>query len=429
LRAKEDAFLTVAGARYEWIERMVHAAVVRPRLGPITVTDRLDRLAIHPLWGRALLALVLGVVFAATFGLGAPVQRWLDASALAALADALKGALSWAPRWFADLMVEGVIGGAGRVFTLVPVLVVFFAGMAVLEDSGYLARAAFLLDGLMHRIGLHGKSFFPLFVGFGCNVPAVLASRIVESERARRLTILLIPLVPCTGRLAVVAFVSAVLFERTALLVAWGLVVVNLLVLAAVGAVLSRWVLRGEREPFIMVLPLYQRPRLRAVARATGANTWAFVRRAGTLIVAASVVVWMLSSYPGPGPDHSALAAVGRALGPLGRAMGMDWRLLAATLSGFVAKENVVATLGILYGAGARTGLATALSTSVSPASGVAFLVVQMLFIPCVSTIAAMRQEMGNWRWPLAGSAALLVIALFGGVVAYQTLRLLGMGP
>jgi ferrous iron transport protein B len=428
LRAHEDAFLDVAGARYEWIERMVRAAVVRPRLGPVTITDRLDRVATHPLWGRLLLVVVLGVVFAATFTVGAPLQRWLDRSALAAIGGAVGDALGWAPRWFRDLTVEGVIGGAGRVVTLIPVLIVFFAGMAVLEDSGYLARAAFLLDGLMHRIGLHGKSFFPLFVGFGCNVPAVLASRVVESTRGRLLTILLTPLVPCTGRLVVVAFVGAVLFGDAATLAAAGLVAANLIVLAAVGAVLSRWVIPGEREAFIMVLPLYHGPTLRSIARAAATNTWAFVRRAGTLIVAASVVVWALSNYPGPDPEDSVLATMGRAIEPLGQLMGMDWRLVVATLSGFLAKENVIATLGILYGAEASAGLDTALGSAVTPASGLAFLVVQMLFIPCVSTIVAMRRETGSWRWPLASAGLLLLVALAAGTVTYQTARLLGLG-
>jgi ferrous iron transport protein B len=428
LLAHEDAFLDVAGARYEWIERMVGAAVVRPRLGPVTITDRLDRIATHPMWGRLLLVVVLGLVFAATFTVGGPLQRWLDRSALTAVGATVDDALGWAPQWLRDLTVEGVIGGAGRVITLIPVLVVFFAGMAVLEDSGYLARAAFLLDGLMHRIGLHGKSFFPLFVGFGCNVPAVLASRVVESTRGRLLTILLTPLVPCTGRLVVVAFVGAVLFGDAAPLAALGLVAANLVVLAAVGVVFSRWVIRGEQEAFIMVLPLYHSPTLRSVARAAAMNTWAFVRRAGTLIVAASVVVWVLSNYPGPDPEHSVLATIGRAVEPLGQLMGMDWRLVVATLSGFVAKENVVATLGILYGAKASAGLDAALAAAVPPASGLAFLVVQMLFIPCVSTIVAMRQETGRWRWPLVSTGLLLVVALAGGTVTYQAARLLGVG-
>ncbi|MEW6059715.1 MAG: ferrous iron transport protein B [Actinomycetota bacterium] len=428
LRTHEDAFLDVAGARYEWIERMVRAAVVRPRLGPIAVTDRLDRIATHPLWGRLLLALVLGLVFAATFGLGAPLQRWLDESVLAGLATAVGDGLGSAPEWFRGLLVEGVIGGAGRVATLIPVLVVFFAGMAVLEDSGYLARAAFLLDGVMHRIGLHGKSFFPLFLGFGCSVPAVLGSRIVESSRSRLLTILLAPLVPCTGRLVVVAFVGAVLFGNTAPLVAGGLVAANLLVLAAVGAVFSRWVIRGEREAFIMVLPLYHGPRLGSVMRAAATNTWAFVRRAGTLIVAAAVVVWALSNYPGPSPEHSVLGTVGRALEPAARLAGMDWRLVVATLSGFMAKENVIATLGILYGAEASAGLDAALATAVTAASGLAFLVVQMLFVPCISTIVAIRQETGGWRWPLANSGLQLMVALAGGAIVFQAAQILGLG-
>ena len=424
----EDAVLDIAGGRYEWVERMVRAAMVRPLAGTVTITDRLDRVATHPVWGRLLLLAVLGLVFTATFTLGTPLQQWLDRVALPAVGGGVGELLGAAPPWLRDLAVEGVIGGAGSVVTLVPVLFIFFAGIALLEDSGYLARGAFLVDGLMHRIGLHGKSFFPPFLGFGCNVPAVLASRIVESDRARLLTILLAPLVPCTGRLAVVVFVAAVFFGGAATLVAWGLVAVNLTVLTIVGAALNRWTLRGEREALIMVLPLYHRPGAGAVVRAAAANTWSFVCRAGTLVVAASVVVWALSNYPGTDPEGSALAMFGRAIEPLGGLMGMDWRLVAATLSGFLAKENTIATLGVLYGDHAGAGLDAGLAAAVSPASGFAFLVVQMLFIPCVSTLAAMRRETGGWRWPLVSSSLLLAIALAGGTLVYQAARLLGVG-
>ena len=426
LMAHEDAVLDIARGRYTWIERMVRAAIVQPRAGPITLTDRVDRVATHPVWGRVVLAAVLGVLFTATFALGAPLQRWLELVALPAVAGTAAALLGGAPAWLRDLVVQGVVGGAGSVATLVPVLFIFFAGISVLEESGYLARGAFLLDGLMHRIGLHGKSFFPLFLGFGCNVPACLACRIVESDRARLLTILLAPLVPCTGRLAVVVFVAAVFFGSGATLVAWALVVVNLVVLALVGAGLNRWTLRGEREPLIMVLPLYHRPAVRAVLHEATANTWSFVQRAGTLIVAASMIVWAMSSFPAADPEGSVLATIGRAIEPLGRLMGMDWRLVAATLSGFVAKENAIATLGILFGGQAGRGLDGALAAEVSPASGLAFLVVQMLFIPCVSTVAAMRRETAGWRWPLVSMVLLLAIAVTGGTVTYQAARVLG---
>ncbi len=428
LMEHEDAVLDIAGGRYAWIERMIRAAIAQPTVGPITLTDRVDRIATHPVWGRAMLAAVLGLVFAATFGLGVPLQQWLDRVVLPAVAGGVSDLLSGAPPWVRDLTVVGAIGGAGSVITLVPVLFIFFAGTAVLEESGYLARGAFLLDGLMHRIGLHGKSFFPLFLGFGCNVPACLAARIVESERSRLLTILLAPLVPCTGRLAVVVFVAAVFFGSGATLVAWGLVVVNLVVLGVVGAVLDRWLVRGEREALIMVLPLYHRPSARGVLREAAVSTWSFVQRAGTLIVGASVVVWAMSSFPGTDPEDSVLAMVGRTIEPLGRLMGMDWRLVAATLSGFLAKENAIATLGVLYGGQAHAGLDATLAAVVSPASGIAFLVVQMLFIPCVSTIAAMRHETGGWRWPLASSGLLLAVAVTGGTLTYQAARLLGGG-
>jgi len=212
----EDAMLAVASGRYEWIGRMVRAAVTRPRAGQITLTDRLDRVATHPLWGLLLLLGMLGVVFWLTYSLGAPLQELLDEYLVQAGAERVRDALAGAPWWLVGVLADGVIAGAGMVITFLPILVLFFAVLALLEDVGYMARAAFVMDRFMHLIGLHGKSFLPLFLGFGCNVPAVLGTRIIDAPRARLLTILLAPLVPCTARMAVVAVMAPIFFGAAA---------------------------------------------------------------------------------------------------------------------------------------------------------------------------------------------------------------------
>ncbi|HIE38399.1 MAG TPA: ferrous iron transport protein B, partial [Anaerolineae bacterium] len=196
LRAHDDALVAVASGRYEWIGRMVRAAVTRPRVGQISRTERLDRWATHPFWGLVILASILGLVFWLTYAVGTPLQDLLDTYVVGALADLARAGLSGGPEWLAGLVADGVIGGAGAMLTFLPILVVFFAVMGMLEDTGYLARAAYVMDGFMHLMGLHGKSFLPLFLGFGCNVPAVLGARVIESRRARLLTILLAPLIP-----------------------------------------------------------------------------------------------------------------------------------------------------------------------------------------------------------------------------------------
>jgi ferrous iron transport protein B len=429
LRRHEDAILDVAGARYDWIARMIRAAVVRPRAGQVTVTERLDRIATHPLWGMGVLLAVLGLVFWLTYSLGTPLQEWLDANAIRLLGLWLSGALAGAPAWLRSLLVDGVLAGAGLMVTFIPILVIFFAALGVLEDTGYMARGAYVMDRFMHLIGLHGKSFLPLCLGFGCNVPAVMGSRIIESRRGRLLTILLAPLIPCTARMAVLATLAPIFFGSRALVVTWGLVGLNLLALAVLGLILNRAVLRGEQAAFIMELPLYHVPNLRTIGVSVWQNLVAFLRKASTVILGASVVIWALSSFPGPDIGHSVLGYVGRALEPLGRWMGLEWPMLVAMITSFVAKENVIATLGILYGTGeGGQALTSALSGSLSPAAALAFLAVQMLFVPCVATVAAMRHETGSWKWTGIGVAALLVLSLLAGVAIYQGAMVLGWG-
>lgn len=426
LRQHEDAALAIAGGRYEWIGRMVRAAVTQPRTGQVTLTERLDQFATHPVIGLAILAAILAAVFGLTYSVGSPLQVWLDEAAIGGLATVAAGALASAPGWLRGMVVDGVIGGAGMVITFLPILVIFFAVMALLEDVGYMARAAYVMDRFMHPMGLHGKSFLPLFLGFGCNVPAVQGARIIEEPRARLLTILLAPLVPCTARMAVVAFIAPIFFGAAAAFVSWGLIMTSLLVLAVVGAVAGRLMTRGQPLAFIMELPLYHRPHLRSIALLVWQRSRAFIARAGTVILVVSVIVWALSQLPGGDIETSFMAAIGRLLSPLGTAMGLEWRLLVALLTSFVAKENSIATLGILLGSGdAQSGLQAALPAVLTAEAALAFLVAQMLFIPCAATVAAVRQETNSWRWTLISVVMLLVISLAAAIAVYQTLQLI----
>jgi ferrous iron transport protein B len=425
----EDAILDIAGARYEWIERMVRAAVVRPRAGQVTTTERLDRIATHPVWGMGVLLGLLGFVFWQTYALGAPLQGWLDTHLIQNAAAWLGYVLSGAPAWVSSLLVDGILSGAGLMITFIPILLIFFAALGTLEDTGYMARAAYVMDRFMHVIGLHGKSFLPLCLGFGCNVPAVMGSRIIESRRARLLTILLSPLIPCTARMSVLAVLAPIFFGSHALVVTWGLLGLNLIVLTVLGVVMSRAVLRDEPVAFIMELPLYHVPNARTIVLSVWHNLAAFLQKAGTIILAVSVVMWALATFPGPGIEHSVLGYIGQALAPLGRALGLEWPMLVALLTSFVAKENTIATLGILYGT-AQEGqsLAQVLPSVITPAAALAFLAAQMLFVPCVATVAAIHQETGSWRWTAFSVGLLLFLSLGTGIVIYQGASLLGVG-
>ena len=309
LKEHEDAVLGIASGRYDWIARMVRAAVMHPGLGQISLTDRLDRIAVHPLWGLLLLLAMFILVFWLTFTVAVPIQHWLDVNVVEQFQGWLAVTLANAPPWLGDLLVHGVLGGAGIVVTFVPILIVFFSALAFLEDTGYLVRAAYVMDRFV-----------------------------------------------------------------------WN-------------------------------------------------NTWAFLRKAGTIILLASIVIWALSSFPGPDVEQSYLARFGQSLTPIGQLMGMDWRMIVALISSFVAKENAITTLGILYGTGEEgRGFAEMMAAVVSPASALSFLAVAMLFIPCVATVAVMHQETRSWRWTLFGVLLLLLIALSAGVIVYQGSKWLGIG-
>jgi ferrous iron transport protein B len=427
LRKHEDAVLAVASGRYEWIGRMIRAAVTQPKMGQIGWTNEADKWATHPFWGLAILASILGLTFWLTFTVGSPVQTWLETNVLSRLTAVTAAALAGAPFWIEGLIVRGLIGGVGAVLTFLPIMMIFFAAFGLLEDTGYMARAAYVMDNLMHVMGLHGKSFLPLFLGFGCNVPAVMGTRVIESRRGRLLTILLAPLMPCSARLAVIAFLAPAFFGPKAFIVSWGIVLLSMVVLVGLGWLLNTVIFRGRRSAFIMEMPLYHLPNARTIALLVWQRSVSFVSKAGTNIVAMAVVVWALSVLPNGSLGTSYLTRLGRLLSPVGTWMGLDWRLTVALLASFPAKENAVATLGVIFGNGSGAGLTQTLAATYLPASALAFLVATTLFIPCAATVATMRQETGSWRWPAVSAAILLVVSVGAAGLAYRLALAVGL--
>lgn len=421
LRRHEDALIAVASGRYNWIRRMTRAALKRPRAGRITLTQRLDHVATHPFWGLVVLAAVLAAIFGLTYAIGTPLQGWMVDRLMGAVTVWAGRALAGAPPWLSGLVVDGVLGGVGTVLTFLPILVIFFATMGFMEDVGYMARAAYVMDRFMHAVGLHGKSFMPLFLGFGCNVPAIMGTRVIESSRGRLLTIMLAPLVPCTARLALLAVLTPAFFPERATLIMWLLTGLPLVVLALGGALVSRIAISSDDTAFIMELPLYHVPNARTIGLLVWERTLAFLKKAGSVILVVSILVWLLATLPYGQIETSYLAVAGRFLAPVGSLMGLDWKLLVALLTSFVAKENSVATLGVLYGVGEDVGaLSDVLRANLSAASGLAFLVAQMLFIPCIASVAAVRQETASWRWALVNVVALALLAILGGAAAFR---------
>lgn len=427
LSDKESAAITMAGLRFDWVNNVLSSAQERPPLGRVSLTEKLDRAATHPLLGLAILLAVMGLVFLVVYGIGVPIQHFLQVSLVERTQSSVFDHMHFAPGWLQSFLGNGLVGGVGTVLTFIPILFLFFVAWGFLEDIGYTARVAFVTDRYMHLLGLHGKSSLPLLLGFGCNVPAVMGTRIIESKRARILTVLLSPLVPCTGRMAVVAVIAAAVFGGKAILVSLGLIAFSLLVLAVVGLIMSRFVLGSKRATLMMELPLYHSPNPRTIGVGAWQRTAAFIKRAGTVILAVSIVIWLLSYFPGGSIDKSFLGDIGRGLQPVGKLMGLNWQLMVALLTSFVAKENTIATLGVLLGQ-QKAGLSQALKVMLTPAAAVAFLVAQVLFIPCVATAACIRQETGSWRWTAFSIGLQLVLSFSLATVVYQIAKLAGVG-
>jgi ferrous iron transport protein B len=423
LAEHEDAYLDIVGERYEWISRIIRAAVQKPKAQIISVTDRIDKYATNPITGIFILLALLLTVFFFTYTVASPLTHVLE-SGIDRIQEITKESLSFLPPVFSGLIADGFLGGAGMVIAFLPTLVIFFFFIGFLEDIGYLARIAYVMDSFMHKMGLHGKSFIPFFLGFGCNVPAILGSRIIDEKKGRKLTILLAPFVPCTARIAVVAFLAPAFFGKKAALAMVSLILLNIVVLFFAGLLISNFVFKGEKGAFIMELPLYHKPNFKTVKLYVYNNVKSFLLKAATIIVIVSGLIWLLSNYPSGKMEESYLASFGKTIEPIGALMGFpDWKLSIALITSVVAKENTIATLGILYGSSPEYGLAERVSSVLSVPSAFAFLVIQMLFIPCLASLASIRQEAG-WKWALFSIALLLVVSLMCGAAAYQVLRL-----
>ena len=427
LKQHEDAGLAIASGRYEWIERNIRAAVHRPKLGQVGLTDRLDRFATHPIWGLVVLAVILGLTFWLTFTIGTPIQEWMDSKILVPLGSVAQTWLIDAPAWVISMVVDGIIGGVGAVVTFLPIIIIFFAAFGFLEDIGYMSRAAYVMDNFMHWMGLHGKSFLPLFLGFGCNVPAVMGTRVIESWPARILTILLAPFVPCSARLAIIAFLAPAFFGKNAFIISWGLILSSIVILMIVGVILNKIFFKGERTAFIMELPLYHIPNMRSAMLLIWQRSLSFLKHAGSIILMMSVVVWALSEFPSGDLETSFLAQIGNFFAPVGKWMGFDWKLTVALITSFMAKENAIATLGVLFGRTEEFSLLQTIAYTYTPAVGLAFMVVTLLFIPCVATVAVIKKETGSWKWTMVNIGLMLVVSIGMGSAVYAIASRLGL--
>jgi len=430
LEGEHDIETVVPETLYEIIGKIVDESVIYKEKGE-TLTDRLDRVLTHKYLGLPILFLVYGLIFGITFALSTPLMEWID-TGFNVLGRRVASLLSssGAPAWLNGVIVDGIIAGIGGVMVFLPVIILFFFMFAIVENSGYMARAAFVMDRIMHKMGLHGKTFLPLLLGYGCNVPAIMATRTLENRKDRLIAILINPLIPCGARLGVMTFIVSIFFTGlAATLVMLSLIMISLGLVFLMGVLFRKFVLPGEHPPFLMELPPYQMPGIMDILIHTGERAWIFIKKAGTVIVAVSIVIWYLSNYPGANINSSYAAMLGRTLEPVGSLMGFDWRIMVALIAGFGAKETTITTLGVLYASGGSSaGFIAGITASLTPLVAYTFLLVQMIYVPCLATVAIIKKETGSWKWTGIAVGYTLLLAFILGVLVYGIGKLLGWG-
>mgnify|MGYP005775318099 FL=1 len=427
-----DRETLLADSRYRFVERVVRSSVKRRGDGgKPTITERIDAVATHKYFALPLFLAMMLVVFLITFsGPGA----WLSDGIAAFLENVLcPGASAWlnslgAPAWLTGLLVDGLISGVGGVITFLPMIALLFLFLSLLEDSGYMARAAFVMDRTLRHFGLSGKAFIPMLMGFGCTVPAVMGARTMENEKDRRMTILLVPFMSCGARLPIYGLMTAAFFPDHAGLVVFGLYLLGPVLAFLSGLFLKRFLFKGEPAPFLLELPPYRMPTAKNIWLHVWQRVRDFLTRAGTIIAAMSVVVWFLQSF---GPNfqmvsdtaESILARFGSFIAPIFAPLGFGaWQAAVALLTGLIAKEAVVSSMSLFYGFSMTDYAAAgaAMAVTFSPAAALAFLVFCALYTPCVAAIATIRREMGSRRWTVLTLAWQLAVAYLASFVAYH---------
>lgn len=478
----EDVDLMAADRRFGFVSGVTRQVVERGVLNRFDLTRRIDDVLTHRWLGLPIFFAVMYVIFRLVIDVSAPFLDWVDGVINGPIAHAVGSLLTLvaAPEWARALLVDGIIGGVGGVLTFVPGLMMLFFFLALLEDSGYLARAAFVMDRFMRVIGLHGKSFIPMVLGIGCAVPAIYATRTLSSRRDRILTALLTPLMSCSARLPVYVVFGLALFGAQAGTVIWLMYAIGIVVALLAGAVFTRTLLKPDQaSAFVLELPPYRRPTLRGLLIHMWERVAEFVSKAGTTILGASLILWLLLNLPWGVVDQrdSYYGQAAQAISPIFAPLGFgDWETSGALISGFAAKEVVVSTFsqvfvggeaatsgalptpseelwGVVTGFGTATwdaartlvsilpgvdllgtaatpedtALSAALRAHYSPLAAFALLVFVLLYVPCMATLGAIKHEFG-WRWAATSAVYQSVLAWVAAFVVYQGGLLLGMG-
>lgn len=402
-----------AAAHFNFVDRTLEG-IYRVQTEKERATVRLDRIVTHKFWGYPIFFLILYLMFEVTYSLGDYPMSWMD-SGIALLSDWLTQIMP--DGVLKDLLIDGVIGGVGGVIVFLPNILILYACISLLEDSGYMARAAYIMDRLMRSFGLHGKSFIPMIMGFGCNVPAVMSTRMIENRKARLVTMLVTPFMSCSARLPIYLVLAGALFPGRAGMVLFALYVTGILIAILSAKVLSIVLPNHDNRPFMMELPNYRLPLLKSVLRHTWERGRQYLHKMSHIILLASIIIWVLGYFPNHNAydtvqeqqENSYLGQLGHWVEPVFEPMGANWKMDVGLLAGLGAKEIVVSTLGVLYSgeqvdtddAEQTSQLAAQLANEITPAAALSFMIFCLLYFPCIATLAAIRRESNHWGWAL----------------------------
>ena len=416
-----------------------------------TLTDKIDSIVTNKWLAFPIFFFLLYVVFNSTFVVGEYPMRWIEwvVETFGAFVASMMN-----DGWLKDLVVDGIIGGVGSVLVFLPNILLLYLFISLLEDSGYMARAAFIMDRLMHKIGLHGKSFIPMIMGFGCNVPAVMATRTIESRKSRLITMLIIPLMSCAGRMPVYVLIAGAFFPHNAGLVLLGLYALGILLAVLAAKVMSSF-FKDDDLPFVMELPPYRIPTAKSIFRHTWEKGRQYLQKMSGVILICSMAIWFLGYFPNHDAyntvqeqqEHSFIGYIGKTMEPVLEPLGFDWRMGVGIVAGVGAKELVVSTLGVMFAddepivaagqtdpdirneaeespRGAETRLQKALVRSVTPAGALAYMVFILLYFPCIATFVAIKNESGGWKWAIITAVYTIILAWVAAFITFNVASL-----
>ncbi len=410
----DDAETAIMDAKYGFIRGALQEAGYQmgDKEDIYRTTHWLDALITNKWLGFPIFLFLLFLMFEVTFTLGQYPMDWIDMG-VEWLGDMISRNMADGP--LKAMLVDGVIGGVGAVIVFLPQILILYGFISFMEDSGYMARAAFIMDKLMHGMGLHGKSFIPLIMGFGCNVPAIMATRTIESQRSRLITMLVLPMMSCSARLPIYIMIIGAFFAvEYQSLIMISLYVVGILLSIIIARILSKWVIKGEDTPFVMELPPYRFPTAKAIFRHTWEKGKQYLKKMGGIILVASIIVWAMGYFGtmgvAPSLEESFIGVIGKAIEPVFAVQGFDWRLDISLLAGVGAKEIVASTIGVLYDE----------NYNFTPLVAYAFLLFVLIYFPCIATIVAIKHESGSWRWAIFAAIYTTVLAWVVSALVYR---------